>query len=59
MTISHWLGHARVETTYRYTAVDLEMKRAAVEKAGPLADIDPALEAWRSDATVLEWLEAL
>ncbi|MFQ5699949.1 MAG: site-specific integrase [Myxococcota bacterium] len=59
VTISHWLGHASVETTNRYAAVDLEMKRAAIAKARPLGDIDPALAAWRSDATILQWLEAL
>lgn len=59
VTISHWLGHASVETTNRYLAVDLEMKRVAIAKASQLADIEPALVAWRSDATILSWLEAL
>jgi integrase/recombinase XerD len=59
VTISHWLGHTSVETTNRYAAVNLEMKRAAIEKAGPLGDVDPALAAWRSDTNILEWLEAL
>jgi site-specific recombinase XerD len=59
VSISHWLGHASVETTNRYAAVDLETKRAAVDKAGPIGDADPALAAWRSDASVLDWLEAL
>ncbi|MGO9837880.1 MAG: site-specific integrase [Polyangiaceae bacterium] len=59
VTISHWLGHASVETTNRYAAVDLETKRAAVAKARPLGEIDPALAAWRTDATILQWLEAL
>ncbi len=59
VTISHWLGHASVETTNRYAAVNLEMKRAAIQKAKPIGKVDPALTAWRSDATILEWLEAL
>jgi site-specific recombinase XerD len=59
VTISHWLGHASVETTNRYAAVDLETKRAALAKARPFLDVDPALAAWRSDATILDWLEAL
>lgn len=61
VSISHWLGHASLETTNRYAAVDLETKRAAIAKAdlGPDHVIDPALAAWRSDASVLEWLEAL
>jgi integrase/recombinase XerD len=59
VTISHWLGHASVETTNRYAAVDLEMKRAALAKARPLGDMDPALAAWRTDATILDWLASL
>lgn len=59
VTISHWLGHASVETTNRYAAVDLETKRAAVAKARPIGAIDPAVSAWRTDATILQWLEAL
>ncbi|MCP4036862.1 MAG: tyrosine-type recombinase/integrase [bacterium] len=59
ITISHWLGHASVETTNRYTAVDLETKRAAIARAMPVADIEPGLASWRSDVSILDWLEAL
>ena len=59
MSISHWLGHASVETTNKYLAVDLEAKRAALATAGPIEDVDPELATWRSDASVLDWLEAL
>jgi site-specific recombinase XerD len=59
VTISHWLGHASVETTNRYAAVDLEMKRAAIAKARPIGRVDPAVAAWRTDTTILQWLEAL
>jgi integrase/recombinase XerD len=59
VSISHWLGHASVETTNRYAVVDLETKRAALAKAGPFGDNGPALAAWRSDASILDWLEAL
>jgi site-specific recombinase XerD len=59
VSISHWLGHASVETTNRYTAVDLETKRAAIAKASPVGDTDPEVAAWRSDASILKWLEAL
>ena len=59
VTISHWLGHASVETTNRYAVVDLETKRAALAKAGPVGDDDPELAVWRSDASILTWLEAL
>lgn len=58
VTISHWLGHASVETTNRYAAVDLEMKRAAITKAHP-EGLDDAVAAWRKDATIMDWLEAL
>ena len=59
VTISHWLGHASIETTNRYAAVDLETKRAALAKARPLGQIDVGLAAWRTNASILEWLESL
>lgn len=59
VTIGHWLGHASVETTNRYAAVDLEMKRAAVAKARPIGRVAPAVAAWRNDRSILQWLESL
>jgi site-specific recombinase XerD len=59
VTISHWLGHASVETTNRYAAVDLETKRAAIAKAHPSTGFGNAVAAWRKDATILDWLDAL
>lgn len=59
VTISHWLGHASVETTNRYASVDLEAKRRALAKAGPIADSDPIAANWRQDESVLAWLERL
>lgn len=59
VSISHWLGHASIETTNRYAVVDLETKRAALAKAGPIGENDPGLTAWRSEASILTWLEAL
>ena len=60
VSISHWLGHASVETTNRYAVVDLDTKRAAIARAGPITgDTDPVPAPWRSDASVLDWLEAL
>ncbi len=58
-TISHWLGHASVTTTSRYATIDLDMKRKALEQARPtdFGAAGPAL--WRSDASILEWLEGL
>ena len=60
VTISHWLGHASVETTNRYAAIDLETKREALKRAGPVTSAsESTLTSWRADASVLEWLEAL
>jgi len=57
-TISHWLGHASINTTNLYAKVDLEMKRRAIAKAKPLA-MDGAAATWRTDKSILEWLESL
>jgi integrase/recombinase XerD len=60
VTISHWLGHASVETTNRYAAVDLETKREALTRAGAISATSPsAITSWRTEPSVLEWLEAL
>lgn len=59
VSICHWLGHASVETTNRYASVDLETKRAAVTRAGPVVDEAETLRTWRTDESVLSWLEAL
>jgi integrase/recombinase XerD len=60
VTISHWLGHASVETTNRYAAVDLETKRDAINRAGPVTSATHAdVTAWRTDVSVLTWLERL
>lgn len=58
LTIAHWLGHASVTTTNRYVTIDLAMKRQALAKAQPLS-APPRDQAWRRDATILQWLEAL
>lgn len=57
VTISHWLGHASVETTNRYTAIDMAAKLEALEKAGPIGT--PEDSGWRRDADIVAWLEAL
>ena len=59
VTISQWLGHASVTTTHRYATVDLDMKRQALAKACPTARATAGPAPWRTDASVLEWLEAL
>lgn len=57
-TISHWLGHASINTTNRYAKVDLEMKRRAIAKAKPLV-LEGPTPAWKADTSILEWLESL
>ena len=59
VTISHWLEHASIETTNRYAMVNLETKRDAIAKTRTLGQVDPALAAWRSDTSILKWLESL
>jgi len=59
VTISQWLGHASVTTTNRYATVDLEMKRKAIEQARPIDHTTTGLALWRSDASILTWLEGL
>ena len=59
VTISHWLGHASVESTNRYVAVNLATKRAAIEKARPTDCGQTPAPSWRTDDSVLAWLEAL
>ena len=58
-TIAHWLGHASVNTTNQYLALDLEAKREALAKAKPLMPQRRKSAAWRNDPNVIAWLEAL
>jgi site-specific recombinase XerD len=59
-TISHWLGHNSVETTNKYAAVDLDMKREAIRKIAHIGKTDGSPTApWRKDASILSWLESL
>jgi site-specific recombinase XerD len=59
VTISHWLGHASVETTNRYAAIDMEMKRTALAKVGTISQLDAGVSNWRNDKSILDWLESL
>jgi integrase/recombinase XerD len=43
----------------RYATVDLEMKRKAIEQARPIDQAHTGLASWRTDASILKWLEAL
>jgi site-specific recombinase XerD len=57
-TIAHLLGHAHVDTTFKYVAIDLEAKRAAIAKAKPVVAKSTKAN-WRTDEELLQWLEAL
>lgn len=59
VTVSHWLGHASINTTHRYTAIDLEMKREAIARAEPPSRHPQISGSWRQDHSILEWLESL
>jgi integrase/recombinase XerD len=58
-TIAQWLGHASIETTNRYAAIDLEMKRKAIARIKPIQASRNQAKSWCPQNSVLEWLEAL
>jgi integrase/recombinase XerD len=58
VTVSHWLGHASITTTNRYAAIDLETKREALARMDPLDQSAPP-PTWRTDGTIMQWLESL
>jgi integrase/recombinase XerD len=57
-TIAHWLGHSCISTTNKYLALDLEAKRSALDKAGPIVG-KKRRPRWRTDDALLGWLESL
>jgi integrase/recombinase XerD len=58
VTISHWLGHASINTTNRYANVDLDMKREAINKIA-INTNSTSTALWRTDTSILTWLESL
>ena len=58
-TIAHWLGHASVNTTNKYLAINLEAKREALAKTKTLLKGGRRSAKWRKDANLIAWLEAL
>lgn len=58
-SIAHWLGHADLNTTNKYLALDLEAKRDALAKAKPLTKRCRKSGSWRGDPDVIAWLENL
>ena len=59
VSISHWLGHANINTTHHYATLDLEMKREAIARAECPDDHPKVPASWRQDADLLAWLKAL
>jgi hypothetical protein len=58
-TIAHWLGHASLNTTNKYLAMDLETKREALAKAKPLLQKGRRSAKWQRDRNLIAWLEQL
>ena len=59
ISISHWLGHASPNTTSRYATLDLEMKRAAIAKAKSPDDQTSSTPPWKTDISIMTWLQSL
>lgn len=58
-TISQWLGHSSPNTTNRYAAIDLDMKRKAIASVKPVKAFRARTAPWSHNRTILEWLESL
>ncbi len=59
ITIGHWMGHCSINTTNKYVAIDLEMKRKAIEKIKLLDAKSNKQVSWRKNPDILKWLESL
>jgi integrase/recombinase XerD len=59
VTIANWLGHVSIDTTNKYIAIDLEMKRKAIEKAAQPSGKSVLQASWRNSLEILTWLESL
>lgn len=58
--IRGWLGHASLETTYRYAEINTQAKEAALRACDPPVSAGfPRRPIWRDDATLLTWLNSL
>lgn len=59
--IRGWLGHVSLETTNRYAEISLRTKEAALNMCTPpvLAKGFARKAPWRTDASLLEWLDSL
>ena len=57
--IKSWLGHVSVTTTSQYIEIDMEMKRAALERCAPPVSPPSGDCPWRSRQDIIQWLEDL
>ncbi len=58
-TISHWLGHATLNTTMKYARADLDMKRQALAQVFPEALAPPSGSGVRAGVDLIGWLRRL
>lgn len=59
--IRGWLGHVSLDTTNRYAEINVRTKAAALEKCAPptLSDSPVHKPPWRTDASLMDWLDSL
>ena len=60
--IRGWLGHVSLDTTNRYAEINIRAKEAALRACEPPSVVSAALPAkpvWRTDETLLAWLNSL
>lgn len=55
--VRDFLGHVDIKTTELYARANLEMRRAAIEKASP-APV-PDIPSWKENTSLLQWLQRL
>jgi hypothetical protein len=53
------LGHASLNTTNKYVALDVEAKREALAKTKPLLKTGRKAGMWRHDQNLITWLQNL
>ena len=60
--IRGWLGHVSLDTTHRYAEINVRAKEAALRTCEPPSEASaafPRTAVWRTDETLLAWLNAL
>ena len=56
--IRDFLGHEDISTTGIYARANIEMKRAALQKAEQVSlSLPPSATTWQHDTDLLEWLQ--